>query len=157
MISQSTVHVRDIQLLILLSILRAEASFASCPVHGSHDVISMVFWNGAQCSFLFAFGFYWRNLSFLSCLTVLCSTCLLWLNWFSISYFFSFVITLSFYLQVQVLLFSCSGSEVRFNLLRTSFEVHFYLFSTLKLWLWYSNYFFHLHFHRLNFLNFKWR
>lgn len=36
---------------------------------------------------------------------------------------FSFAITPSFHLSVQVLSLNCSGSEVRFDLLRTSFEM----------------------------------
>ena len=57
-ISQSPVYVRDTQLLILLSILRAEALSASCPIRESHDIISMVFWNDAQWSCLFPLRLY---------------------------------------------------------------------------------------------------
>lgn len=76
-ISQSTGYVRDLQPLLLLSILGAEALSDSHSIPGSHDIISMVFWNYTQWSCFFLSDFIEEICDFFQGWWYqVCSTCL---------------------------------------------------------------------------------
>lgn len=132
-ISQSAGYVRDSQPLILLSILRAEVWFLFHPwqpwhhLHGILKLYPMVLFFSSQ-TLLKKSVISFRVDGTECVLHVFCDL-------FSMRAFFlsTFAITLSIS-QYKGLPLSCSGSEVRFDLLRTSFEMLvqtvFYLKST---------------------------
>lgn len=75
--------------------------FDSCSIPGSHDIISMVFWNYTQWSCSFPLRLYWRSLSFLSgsmVLSVFYMSFVIYSQW---GLFFIHLCNYTFYLPVQ--------------------------------------------------------